>query len=42
MKLLLNDAEMDAQLGRTVIGANSMSADHRETMATGSRVPPSD
>lgn len=38
MKIYLDDAEMDAQLGRTLIAANSRSADIGETLATANRV----
>jgi hypothetical protein len=42
VKIFFDDAEMDGQLGRTLIAANSMSADLGEAMATASRVIPGD
>ncbi|KAI9033434.1 Alpha/Beta hydrolase protein [Hyaloraphidium curvatum] len=39
-KLVFDDKEMDGQLGRTLIGANSASADIGEAMATALRVVP--
>ena len=42
MKILFNDPEMDGQLGRTLIAANSMSADLGESLATASRITPGD
>ena len=42
MKILLDDAEMDAQLQRTLTGVHSASADLGETLATAARITPGD
>lgn len=42
MKVYFDDAEMDGQFGRTIIAANSASADAGEAFATAARITPGD